>query len=312
LTFGSGVKAAELTACVERMQGVRSIAPVLESSVTVDGLPFVSYDLEGESLLEFVDHSGPLNMVDALYVALSLAHALVDLHARDVIHGHLTPSNVVRTDFGDLSILDVGVAAIAAASTPPLVSLMSERSAVGSPGFMAPELLTFGGAGPEADTYGVGAILYFLLTGHAPFEAVDAIECAKLATTSSPPPIYELVDEPNSDLMELFERLITTDPAKRVPTAEQLVIELEHVCRRSGSRVFSYERRDSGMVVRPLEPTRVTIPRAPRVPTADVGRPASPKSSGPLAKRWAVGRGGGLLLALSVVLVVLAALYLFI
>ncbi len=275
--FASAASVSRMEAIHERMSGVGSVARVVDSSVTVDGLPYLAYELEGETLEDYIAHAGPLNIVDALYLTLSLAQTIADLHARGIAHGHLTPANVLRTDFGELLILDVGLAALSAEVTPPLVSLLSGSQIVGNPSFMAPELIGRGSAGAEADVYGVGAILYFLLTGSPPFDGADDVERAKRVTAGAPPRLSEIVDSATTDLEALFTRVIVKEPALRVGTAAELVSELKQVCRRSGSRVFEYERRESGLAPRPIELKLVPqIPKAPRLPSNEVEPPASP------------------------------------
>lgn len=107
-----------------------------------------------------------------------LAEALAPLHASGLVHGDIKPSNVLVATDGTPRIVDFGVARPAGGAFSG-----------GTPGFIAPELLRGEPPSAAADLYGVGVLLYLLLTRHPPFRDADpaALACLPLHTLPEPP-----------------------------------------------------------------------------------------------------------------------------
>jgi len=123
----------------------------------------VSEYVQGPSLERVIDVKGPLPpaMVGAL--AAGLAATLAAVHDAGVVHGNLTPANVVLTKDG-LRVIDFGVAQEISTSGEP-----AEIGAVAdNPGWLAPELLTGGAPGPACDVFGWGCLVTYAATGHSP------------------------------------------------------------------------------------------------------------------------------------------------
>jgi serine/threonine-protein kinase len=173
------VQEAEITAQLEHP----SIIPIHELVTTEDRASFSMRLIRGQTLLEALAVWSALpDETDALYrvlnVFLRVCDAVAFAHSRGVVHGDIKPENVMVGAFGEVYLVDWGVASlIPTASGEALeVSVSSERltrSGVrGTPAYMAPEQAK--GALPEigerTDVFGLGALLYFILTGQAPFQ----------------------------------------------------------------------------------------------------------------------------------------------
>ena len=173
------VQEAEITAQLEHP----SIIPIHELVTTEDHASFSMRLIRGQTLLEALAVWSALpDETDALYrvlnVFLRVCDAVAFAHSRGVVHGDIKPENVMVGAFGEVYLVDWGVASlIPTASGEALeVSVSSERltrSGVrGTPAYMAPEQAK--GALPEigerTDVFGLGALLYFILTGQAPFQ----------------------------------------------------------------------------------------------------------------------------------------------
>jgi len=172
------VQEAEITAQLEHP----NIIPIHEL-VTADGSARFSMRLiRGQTLLETLAAWSELpDETDALYrvlnVFLRVCDAVAYAHSRGVVHGDIKPDNIMVGSFGEVYLVDCGVASLIPASGEGLeISVSTERhtrSGVrGTPAFMAPEQAK--GALPEigerTDVFGLGALLYFILTGWAPFQ----------------------------------------------------------------------------------------------------------------------------------------------
>ena len=171
------VQEAEITAQLEHP----NIIPIHELAM-VDGRASFSMRLiRGQNLAQVMaDGAGVADDADALYrvlnVFLHVCDAVAYAHSRGVIHGDIKPENVMVGAFGEVYLVDWGVASLIpvdGAEHP--VSVSSERhtrSGVrGTPAFMAPEQAKgmLPAIGDRTDVFGLGALLYFILTGSPPF-----------------------------------------------------------------------------------------------------------------------------------------------
>jgi serine/threonine-protein kinase len=181
------VQEAEITAQLEHP----NIIPIHELAM-VDGRASFSMRLiRGQTLqaalATWSRASTSPDEADVLYrvlnVFLHVCDAVAFAHNRGVVHGDIKPDNVMVGSFGEVYLVDWGVASlIPGASGEEPVSVSSERhtrSGVrGTPAYMAPEqakgVLTE--IGDRTDVFGLGALLYFILTGHPPFEGESASE----------------------------------------------------------------------------------------------------------------------------------------
>ncbi|MCA8920811.1 MAG: tetratricopeptide repeat protein [Planctomycetes bacterium] len=175
--------------------------------------------LPGPTLADVVRAEGPLSEARAVALARRMAAALVHAHERGIVHRDLKPENVilrgaepVLVDFGLVRRLGFDA------------SRLTETGAIlGSPKFMAPEQAQGeGDVGPSADLYALGATLYFLLTGKAPFEGESVLAILVRVARDAPRPPRELRPELSPTVEALIVRCLEKDPALRYPTAETL------------------------------------------------------------------------------------------
>ena len=107
-------------------------------------------------------------------------------HRRGVLHRDLKPSNILIDREGRPHVADFGLAKRLDAD----LGLTSSGAIVGTPGYMAPEQVGVGRGriGPASDVYGLGAILYQMLTGRPPFQAASALDTVFLVLEQEPLP----------------------------------------------------------------------------------------------------------------------------
>lgn len=118
----------------------------------------------GPTLTGAVSALGPLAAGELAALGAALAEAIAAVHAAGLVHRDLKPSNIVVTRDGPM-VIDFGIARTAAEE-----SLTGSGEIVGSPGFIAPELLTGAGEpGPAVDVFALGALLAYAATGRPPF-----------------------------------------------------------------------------------------------------------------------------------------------
>jgi hypothetical protein len=174
--------------------------------------------LEGTELSAVTGKDGPMLWDRAQGILLQIAAGLAAVHRHGVVHGDLTPDNVLlvaragRRDF--VKLLDFGVARVKAAGADT-----DEGSFSGAPAYMAPELAQAGAVDHRADVYALGCVAYELVTGRPPFVADSVLElCAKHESeTPAPPSTLRPVGSLPAELDAVLLRALEKDPAKRWP-----------------------------------------------------------------------------------------------
>ena len=178
-------------------------------------LPWV----EGESLAERVQREGPLAPAEALALGVKLAQALEHCHAHGVIHRDLKPENVLIAADGEPLLADFGLAK----ELDAVDSVTSEGAILGTPGYWPPEQARgdLSAVGPRSDIYGLGAVLYALLTGRPPSAGQTIMALFSSADrTPLPPSSLQPGIPPAVDAVVM--RCLARDPADRWSSASEL------------------------------------------------------------------------------------------
>lgn len=208
----------EMVARLERE--ARAIASLSHPNVVTiydvgaaDGSHYIATEfLDGVTLRERL-HQGALTPHEAADVLRQVAEGLDAVHRQGVMHRDIKSSNIMLLYNGRVKLLDFGIARFANDST-----LTQIGSMVGSPSYMAPELLTGGKASPASDIWALGVLLFEMLSCRLPFEA-----------DSLPRVMYRVAhDDPDSlpnaspEVAAVLRQSLSKSPAERFPTARAL------------------------------------------------------------------------------------------
>jgi predicted Ser/Thr protein kinase len=157
---------ARLLREVAALQRLRhpAVAAVLDAEADSTEAFLVTELVAGDTLTEHVRERGPLDADDLLALAEGLRDALAAVHAAGVVHRDLKPSNVLLTDDGPV-LIDFGLAQ----GVDDDANLTTAGLVLGTPGYLAPELLDGGDPSPATDMWGWAALLAFAATGRDPF-----------------------------------------------------------------------------------------------------------------------------------------------
>jgi tRNA A-37 threonylcarbamoyl transferase component Bud32/putative methionine-R-sulfoxide reductase with GAF domain len=190
-----------------------------------EGRPFVELEyVAGGSLAERIDGS-PRPPHESAALLEPLAKAVQEAHRLGVVHRDLKPGNVLLSPDGTPKLADFGLAKSLKVSS----QLTRSDWVLGSPSYMSPEQAAghSSEAGPAADIYGLGAILYAMLTGRPPFKGLTAIETLELVRTADPVPPSKLRPGVPRDLETICLKCLCKEPKDRYEDAEALAEDLQ-------------------------------------------------------------------------------------
>jgi tetratricopeptide (TPR) repeat protein/peroxiredoxin/tRNA A-37 threonylcarbamoyl transferase component Bud32 len=184
---------------------------------------------------------GPLELRELLHAFVGVCNAVAYAHSRGVLHRDLKPHNVVLGDFGEVIVLDWGLArlidqpddsAAAGLDVAPddAAAATVQGQVLGTPAYMAPEQAEgrLDRLGPATDVYGLGAILFEILTGGAPFSSGDTTALLRRVVHELPAPPRELVADTPPALNAVCLKALAKEPAERYASAKELASEVEH------------------------------------------------------------------------------------
>jgi serine/threonine protein kinase len=219
--------------------GIRhpGIVEVFDYGRLPSGQAYIAMELlRGEDLSGFLSRRGKLDASLAAQIALQMLAALNATHVVGVIHRDLKPGNIflVRDPGAPggirVKILDFGIAKLIGAPSAPHVPgrPKTKDMILGTPAYMAPEQCRGGTPlDARADLYAVGCILFELLTGRPPFVAGGDGEVMAMHIYEPPPRLSNLEPHLPVELDALLAKLLTKDPAHRIPSAAYALATLE-------------------------------------------------------------------------------------
>jgi serine/threonine-protein kinase len=191
---------------------------VFDSGTTEDGLLYYAMELlDGRSLGELVKNDGPLDPARAVHLITQAARALAEAHDAGIVHRDVKPENLFVTHAGGegdfIKVLDFGIARVASEGTQQLTQT---GAVAGTPSTMSPEVITGGVATPASDVYGLGAVLYFTLTGRPPFKGEVAASTLLAHLNDRPmPPGQRVPNGVPADIDRIVLRALEKAPEAR-------------------------------------------------------------------------------------------------
>jgi len=183
---------------------------------------FVMEHLAGPSLRGLLQRVGPLDALEAARLAGAVALGLAALHRGGLVHRDVKPDNVVLDGRGRPRVIDLGIAKDELRSTQTRSGLF-----MGTAPYVAPELWEGGRATIGSDAFGLGATLYELVSGRAPFAGADLGEVGEAIADGDYPAPRELRPGLPADLELVIARALEPEPARRYARMEALAADLD-------------------------------------------------------------------------------------
>jgi serine/threonine protein kinase len=207
----------------------RGIVDIFAFGETVGGAHyFVMEFLEGTSFEGLLKSRHSLAPGEALALMEEVLDAVAAAHQAGIIHRDLKPSNLFLVDVGRgrpfVKLLDFGLAKLTRDEGGAVGA--EATGIVGTPRYMAPEQVNGLRAGPEADVYALGVVLFELISGRPPFVADSPLELMTRQLEARPPRLSELVPGTPLEVERLVERMLAKRPQDRPRDAESLRAEV--------------------------------------------------------------------------------------
>ena len=187
-----------------------------------DGLYLVTEFVDGADLARVVHKGGALPADCVAVVGARVADALDYVHYNALLHRDVKPANVMASRDGEVKLMDFGIA-----KGEDDASLTRAGMLIGSPSYMAPEVLAGEEAGPPADVWALGVTLYELLTGEKPFRGRDAEDLFAAIQRGKFRRVRALAPSCPRRLARAVERCLSQAPRDRFKSAGALARELD-------------------------------------------------------------------------------------
>ena len=179
--------------------------------------------LEGQTLRQHLS-AGRMDLAEAVNIAVKICDALDYMHSYKVVHRDLKPENVMLCADGSIRIMDFGIAKVAGLRR---LTFSGFSPAMGTPDYMAPEQVKGKRGDERTDIYSLGAILYEMMSGSAPFEGTSPYQIMNARLSGDPVAPHKRNPDISPQLEEIILHAMERDPDGRYRKAADMKKELE-------------------------------------------------------------------------------------
>jgi sugar lactone lactonase YvrE/transcriptional regulator with XRE-family HTH domain len=227
--------------------------------------------LEGQSLGQIL-HSGPLSLARAKHLALQVAEALSYAHAQQIVHRDIKPDNVMVLPDDQVKVTDFGIARLLQPDTS-LQTIATTGMRMGTPLYMAPEQIEGKKVDGRTDVYGLGAMLYHMVTGRPPFEGSDTLAIAIKHLQEEPVPPSQVNPTVPADWDAVILTAMAKDPARRFQRAIEMKEALAGLPTQGSAPSPTLPRPEAPRTpqARPRLPALTPVVRTKQAPTLEGG-----------------------------------------
>lgn len=181
--------------------------------------PYLAMELiDGVSLQEKIDRTGPLGVKEILRIGLQIAEGLAAAHKQGLVHRDIKPSNILLENGVErVKITDFGLA-----RAVDDASVTQSGTVAGTPMYMSPEQAEGLPIDHRSDLFSLGTVMYTMCAGHSPFRASGTHAVLKRVIEATPRPIREVNDEIPDWLSDIISKLHGKKPAERFQSAKEV------------------------------------------------------------------------------------------
>lgn len=202
--------------------------------------------VEGLNVEQHVAKNGPIPWLEALNYMRQLLDAMQDVHLNGIIHRDIKPGNIMIRPDGKICLLDFGVAKDN--SSTPNNGGTIYGTVIGTDGYMSPEQAQGLSIDHRSDIYGLGCVLYFMLTGSHAFGGLNSELKMQIAITSGKfPRLSDKVKGLPKDLQAALDHAVNKDMTKRYMSCKEFSDDLGKIC--TGTKIDTINRGRHPLVV---------------------------------------------------------------
>ncbi len=206
-----------------------NIAAIFGPGEDSKGRPYIIMRyVEGESLAQLIERTGPLDPDRAMELFWQINDALAHSHLKGIVHRDIKPSNIIisRTESGGeiAQLVDFGISSSVHEKAGRDQTLTQTGNVLGSPRYMSPEQFLGQDVGPESDMYSLGCVLYEMLTGAPPFTDPNPVKLI----------LQHLNEKPNAEVIPIRYRMLVGALLEKAPGFRVIAVRSFHsFCKRS-------------------------------------------------------------------------------
>jgi eukaryotic-like serine/threonine-protein kinase len=191
--------------------------------------------IEGETLRERMAHA-PLEIKEALDIAIQVAGALAAAHKAGVVHRDIKPENIMLRPDGYVKVLDFGLAKLTESYGPATASAIAKLDTepglvVGTARYMSREQARGLAVDARTDIWSLGVVLYEMVAGRAPFEGATPIDVIISIVENEPAPLVRYTPTAPAHLEQILNKALAKDREQRFQHVTDLLIELRSLKR---------------------------------------------------------------------------------
>ena len=196
------------------------------------GFYYVMERLRGMDLKRIVERHGPLSPERVVFLLKQVCLSLSEAHALGLVHRDIKPANLfvcrLGSEYDFVKVVDFGVVSRHARATDAQIT--TAGMIIGTPAFLAPELVSSSSFDGRADLYALGCVAFWLLTARPPFEAADAMSILMHHARTPAPAPSTMSEEPvPPEIDALVLECLEKDPSRRPASADVLWQRLDRV-----------------------------------------------------------------------------------
>ena len=253
-----------------------NIVTISDFGVTADQRPFFVMELLRGQTLDQRLGAGPISIEEVVAIAVPVARALAHAHHEGIVHRDVKPENIFLTQRSQgrwgVKVVDFGIA-----KTPINPKLTNMNETLGSPLFMAPEMIRGedDAVDRRTDVYSFGVLLYLMLCGRVPFFDENMLKVMQMHLSAPVPPPRSVNPELPLELADIVDRALAKHPDDRYPSMEALLIELEAALPAGSDRLLIEAQSGTAVHDTPFAGALAMTLTGPR----PIARPQSPRPS---------------------------------
>ena len=196
--------------------------------------------VKGQSLKDKIE-SGPLNINEALKIAIQVAEGLNEAHEKGIVHRDIKSANIMITDKGQVKIMDFGLAKLKGKS-----KLTKAGTTVGTTSYMSPEQSMGKDVDHRTDIWSLGVVLYEMITGQLPFKGEYEQAVVYSILNEEPEPVTGLRTGVPKELERIINKALEKNPSERYQHVQDIMIDIKGLRKKNKLRRLKGIHTDTG------------------------------------------------------------------